>query len=108
MGYDKRTLIILSIMKFNLQSLYGFYRNAIRNPKYRNWIILGTLIYVLSPFDISPDFFPLAGQIDDFFLLSIMLTEVSQMLINSVKNKKDTYTENETKNTVDVDAVSMD
>ncbi|NCO75598.1 MAG: DUF1232 domain-containing protein [Cyanobacteria bacterium] len=95
-------------MKFNLQSLYGFYRNAIRNPKYRNWIILGTLIYVLSPFDISPDFFPLAGQIDDFFLLSIMLTEVSQMLINSVKNKKDTYTENETKNTVDVDAVSMD
>ena len=58
MGYDKRTLIILSIMKFNLQSLYGFYRNAIRNPKYRNWIILGTLIYVLSPFDISPDFFP--------------------------------------------------
>jgi uncharacterized membrane protein YkvA (DUF1232 family) len=108
MGYDKRTLIILSIMKFNLQSLYGFYRNAIRNPKYRNWIILGTLVYVLSPFDISPDFFPLAGQIDDFFLLSIMLTEVSQILINSVKNKKDTYAENETKNTVDVDAVSMD
>lgn len=95
-------------MKINLQSLYGFYRNAIRNPKYRNWIILGTLIYVLSPFDISPDFFPLAGQIDDFFLLSIMLTEVSQMVVSSLKNKKDKYSENEPSNTVEVDAVSMD
>jgi uncharacterized membrane protein YkvA (DUF1232 family) len=95
-------------MKINLQSLYGFYRNAIRNPKYRNWIILGTLIYVLSPFDISPDFFPFAGQIDDFFLLSIMLTEVSQMIMSGVKNKKDQYTENEGQKTIDVDAVSVD
>jgi uncharacterized membrane protein YkvA (DUF1232 family) len=95
-------------MKINLQSLYGFYRNSIRNPKYRNWIILGTLVYVLSPFDISPDFFPLAGQIDDFFLLSIMLTEVSQMVVNSLKNKKDQYPKNEPSKTVDVNAVSMD
>ncbi|BAQ63505.1 YkvA family protein [Geminocystis sp. NIES-3709] len=97
-------------MKINLQSLYGFYRNAIRNPKYRNWIILGTLVYVLSPFDISPDFFPLAGQIDDFFLLSIMLTEVSQMVVTNLKNKKDKdkYSPNEPSKTVDVDAVSMD
>lgn len=94
-------------MKFNLQSLYGFYRNAIRNPKYRNWIILGTLIYVLSPFDIAPDFFPLAGQIDDFLLLSIMLTEVSQMVLSNFKKKEDKYTENETTKTVDVDAVSL-
>lgn len=97
-------------MKINLQSLYGFYRNAIRNPKYRNWIILGTLVYVLSPFDLSPDFFPLAGQIDDFFLLSIMLTEVSQMLLSGLKNKKEKNqsTENFTSKTVDVDAVSLD
>lgn len=95
-------------MKFNLQSLYGFYRNAIRNPKYRNWIILGTLIYVLSPFDISPDFFPLAGQIDDFLLLSIMLTEVSQMIISSVKNRKDSYAETPEQKTVDIDAIPLD
>ena len=98
-------------MKINLQSLYGFYRNAIRNPKYRNWIILGTLVYVLSPFDITPDFFPLAGQIDDFFLLSIMLTEVSQMVLSSLKNQKEKNsqsTENFTSKTVDVDAVSLD
>lgn len=95
-------------MKFNLQSVYGFYRNAIRNPKYRNWIILGTLAYVLSPFDISPDFFPLAGQIDDFLLLSIMLTEVSQIIVGNIKNKKEKYTENEVNKTVDVNAVSMD
>lgn len=54
-------------MKITPQAIYSLYSNAIRNPKYRNWIILGTLIYVLSPIDISPDIFPLAGQIDDFF-----------------------------------------
>ena len=94
-------------MKFNLQSLYGLYSNAIRNPKYRNWIIIGTLLYILSPIDISPDVFPIAGQIDDFLLLSIMLTEVSQMVMTSFKEKK----EKEAKpngETVDVDAVKID
>lgn len=97
-------------MKFNLQSLYGVYRNAIRNPKYRHWIILGTLIYFLSPLDIAPDIFPFAGQIDDFLLLSIMLTEVSQMIIGSLKDKQNQYTqeENSPSQTVDVDAVSLD
>jgi uncharacterized membrane protein YkvA (DUF1232 family) len=99
-------------MKFNLQSLYGWYSNAIRNPKYRWWIILGTLIYLLSPFDLAPDWFPLAGQIDDFLVVSIMLSEVSQIIMSGIKNKKNQQsspdiTGEETK-TVDVDAVSID
>ena len=95
-------------MKFNLQSLYGLYSNAIRNPKYRYWIIIGTLIYILSPIDISPDYFPLAGQIDDFLLLSIMITEVSQMLMSSLKEKKDKDNEKPADKTIEVDAVSID
>ncbi len=55
-------------MKFPIQSLYGFYRNAVRNPRYRWWIVLGTLVYLLSPFDISPDFLPILGEVDDFVL----------------------------------------
>ena len=94
-------------MKFNLQSLYGLYSNAIRNPKYRNWIIIGTLLYILSPIDISPDVFPIAGQIDDFLLLSIMLTEVSQMVMTSFKEKKEKE-EKPNGETVDVDAVKID
>lgn len=99
-------------MKFNLQSLYGWYSKAIRNPKYRWWIILGTLIYLLSPFDLSPDWFPLAGQIDDFLVVSIMLSEVSQIIMSGIKNKKNQHSSpdinSEQTKTVDVDAVSID
>ena len=95
-------------MKFNLQSLYGLYSRAIRNPKYRHWIIIGTLVYILSPIDISPDIFPLAGQIDDFLLLSIMLTEVSQMVMTSFQEKKREEQEKPADKTIDVDAIPVD
>ncbi|MEB3160567.1 MAG: YkvA family protein [Synechocystis sp.] len=101
-------------MKFPLQALYGFYRNAIRNPKYRWWIILGTLVYLLSPFDISPDMFPIAGQIDDVLLVTLMFTEVSTLLMEKIK-RRDEDLEGATSDsatrdaqTVDVDAVSLD
>ena len=94
-------------MKISLQAVYGLYSKAIRNPKYRSWIILGTLVYVLSPFDLSPDIFPLVGQIDDFLLLSIMLTEVSQMVMVSYQEKKEEK-QTPSEKTIDVDAVSMD
>ncbi len=93
------------MMKITPQAIYNLYSNAIRNPKYRNWIIIGTLIYVLSPIDLSPDIFPLAGQIDDFLLLSIMAIEVTQMVFNSQKKEEE---EKPSEKTVDVDAVSMD
>ncbi len=76
-------------MSFSIQSLYTWYRNTIRNPKYRWWIILGTLAYVLSPFDISPDFLPIVGQIDDIALVTILVAEVSQMVIDFMKLGKD-------------------
>ncbi len=95
-------------MKINLQSLYGLYSKAIRNPRYRHWIIIGTLVYILSPIDLSPDVFPIAGQIDDFLLLSIMLTEVSGMVMTGLKEKKAKDKEEPSQKTVDVDVVSMD
>jgi uncharacterized membrane protein YkvA (DUF1232 family) len=101
-------------MKFPLQALYGFYRNAIRNPKYRWWIILGTLVYLLSPFDISPDMFPIAGQIDDVLLVTLMFTEVSQLLMEKMKRRDEDFEKivsNAATNapqTVDVDVVSLD
>ncbi|MBR5645570.1 MAG: DUF1232 domain-containing protein [Treponema sp.] len=35
--------------------------------------IIGTLLYVLSPFDVIPDFIPFAGYLDDAGILSICL-----------------------------------
>jgi uncharacterized membrane protein YkvA (DUF1232 family) len=49
--------------------MYNWFRNTIRHPKYGWWIIAGSLVYLLSPFDISPDMLPIVGWIDDGLLV---------------------------------------
>ncbi len=102
-------------MKFSVSSLYDGYRNLLRNPKYRIWVIAGTLFYLLSPFDLLPDVFPIVGQIDDGILIALFLAEISSLLIESFKARKggDVRDENSTPkpdsnpDTIDVDAVSI-
>jgi len=98
-------------MNFSIQSVYGWYRNTLRNPKYRWWVILGTALYFIMPFDIAPDFLPIVGQLDDVFLLTLLVSEVSQMAIESYKTRKGknttTNADSNSANTVDVDAVSV-
>jgi uncharacterized membrane protein YkvA (DUF1232 family) len=94
-----------------IQSVYNWYRNTIRNPKYRWWLILGTLAYVFSPLDLSPDLFPIVGQIDDVVLLTLMVSEVSQWLIDRAKVRNGqtvtATTDSTADKTVEVDAVSV-
>jgi uncharacterized membrane protein YkvA (DUF1232 family) len=104
-------------MKFSIQAVYGWYRNLLRNPKYRWWAIIGTLVYLVSPIDIAPDFLPIVGQIDDVFLLTLLISEVSQVAIEGFKARKNsnldantpnpTETSNSGTDTIDVDAVSV-
>lgn len=105
-------------MKFSIQSLYNWYRNLLRNPKYRWWVILGTLLYFVSPIDIAPDFLPIVGELDDVFLLTLLVTEVSGLLIEGFKERKanvdakvantvEDSTSTPSANTIDVDAVSI-
>jgi uncharacterized membrane protein YkvA (DUF1232 family) len=68
---------------------YDWFRQAIRNPKYRWWIIGGAVVYLVSPFDIAPDFIPFIGQIDDALIMTLVISEVSQMLLDRVKANKD-------------------
>ncbi|HHP7232059.1 MAG TPA: YkvA family protein [Xenococcaceae cyanobacterium] len=75
-------------MKISLASIYDWYRKAIRHPQYRWWIVLGTLAYLISPFDLSPDIFPIAGQVDDVILATLLITELSQMMIDKYKARK--------------------
>ncbi len=103
-------------MKFSVQSVYEWYRNTLRNPRYRWWVILGTLVYLISPIDVAPDFLPIVGQLDDVLLLTLLVSEVSSLLIEGFKNRqakvdisssrasKDKGTNH---NTIDVDAVSV-
>ncbi len=98
-------------MTFPLQSVYDWYRNTIRNPKYRWWVILASFAYLVMPFDIAPDFIPVIGQIDDAIIITLLFTEVSQLLISRVKAQKNDM-EGDAKvasaEPVDVKAVSID
>lgn len=71
---------------------YDWYRNLVRNPKYRWLIIVGTLVYLFSPIDLLPDMIPLVGQIDDTILLGLLVAEVSSMLTERLKAQKGTTT----------------
>ncbi len=97
-------------MNFSLSSLYDWYRNAIRHPKYRWWVMLGTIIYLISPIDIAPDFIPILGQLDDVMLAGLLFTELSQMMIAKLQTRqenKNVATDNPSTDTVDVDAETV-
>lgn len=104
-------------MNFSIQAVYNWYRNLLRNPKYRWWVIIGTALYFVMPFDIAPDFIPIVGELDDLFLLTLLVSEVSQMVIEGAKARKgnsgsqasNNSSDNSTATakTVDVDAVSV-
>ncbi|MBD2663906.1 hypothetical protein B6N60_05102 [Richelia sinica FACHB-800] len=103
-------------MKFSVQSLYSWYRNLLRNPKYRWWVIIGTLVYLVSPFDIAPDFIPIVGELDDVLLLTLLVSEVSGLVVESWKNRQSDANQSSSEqnqdnttstNTIDVDAVSI-
>jgi uncharacterized membrane protein YkvA (DUF1232 family) len=68
--------------------MYNWFRNTLRHPKYGWWIIAGSLVYLLSPFDISPDMLPIVGWIDDGLLATLVVTEVSQLLVDRLKQQK--------------------
>ena len=98
-------------MNFSIQSVYNWYRDLLRNPKYRWWVIGASVVYIVSPIDISPDVFPIVGWLDDGIVISLLVAEVAQMAkeklqANSVRAAKATETVSE--KTVDVNAVQVD
>lgn len=98
-----------------IEGLRNWYRNAIRNSKYRWLVVFGSLLYLASPLDISPDVLPIIGWLDDGIIATLLVTEVSQILFEQVnaskKGKKETNTAADTatatEQVVDVQAVSV-
>lgn len=70
-----------------VQAFYSWYRNTLRHPKYRWLLIAGSLLYLISPLDISPDIIPIIGWIDDGLIATLLVTELSQLLMNSLKRQ---------------------
>ncbi|MEJ7618898.1 MAG: YkvA family protein [Pyrinomonadaceae bacterium] len=44
-----------------------------RVPKAEKALLVGSVIYALSPFDFLPDLIPFLGQVDDAFLVALTL-----------------------------------
>ncbi|TVU52163.1 MAG: DUF1232 domain-containing protein [Arthrospira sp. PLM2.Bin9] len=75
-------------MKNIVQSFYLWYRQTLRHAKYRWLLIGGTLIYLISPIDIAPDFIPVIGWIDDGIIATMLVTEVSALVLEKIKKRK--------------------
>ena len=77
-----------------LESFYSWYRNALRHPKWRWAIILGTAFYLVSPIDISPDFIPFIGWLDDGLLATLLVTELSSLMMGYLSGRKEDTVDN--------------
>lgn len=75
-------------MKSLVRAFYNWYSSQIRHPKYRWAIVLATLAYLFSPFDISPDFMPIVGWIDDGMILTLLTAELSRLVVEHRNRKK--------------------
>lgn len=90
-----------------VQAFYNWYRDKIKHPKYRWLVILGTVLYLLSPIDIAPDFIPIIGWIDDGLLLSLLVTELSGLFLE-YSQKRRGQSENSAENmSVDEDSLQQ-
>ncbi len=71
-------------------ALYYAFNNK-QTPWYAKALIVFTLIYLLSPIDIIPDFIPVAGYLDDIvivpllFMLAARLVPVNIMRTSHIK-----------------------
>lgn len=90
--------------------ILNWYRNTIRHPKYRWWLIIGTLVYLLDPLDLLPDALPIVGWVDDGLITTVLVAEVAQMMGDRLKNQKNNRSDVASKSdskVVDVDSISL-
>jgi uncharacterized membrane protein YkvA (DUF1232 family) len=72
------------------QPMVTWYRQLVRNSKYRWVVLFGTLLYLVSPMDIFPDVIPVLGWVDDGLIATIAITEVTQILLDRKRNLRQT------------------
>ncbi|MGB3300079.1 MAG: YkvA family protein [Phormidesmis sp.] len=82
---------------------HDLYRKALKHSKYRWVVIFGTLLYLVSPLDISPDVFPVLGWIDDGLVATLLVTEVSSLISENLKRKRKPETAFNTQTVVHLD-----
>lgn len=58
-----------------LRLLVGMMRDS-RVSAFDRVLVVGAIVYVLSPIDVIPDFIPFLGQVDDIFIVVVTLTRL--------------------------------
>ena len=84
------------------QGFYNWYKNTLNHPKYRWILVAGTLLYLLSPIDIAPDFIPIIGWIDDGIVASIFVASLSQIMLSGLTKGRTDLGDDRANATVDV------
>lgn len=95
-----------------MRYLFQGYRRLLTHPQYGIWVLLGSLLYLVSPIDLSPDLIPLLGQVDDVALIVLMVSAASQWLsqqfLNDSTAENAPQSDDSVTETVDVKAVEVD
>jgi len=68
-----------------LKTFYGILKHPEEYSKVSISIIIGALIYVISPIDLVPDAIPVLGLLDDFAVISAVTTTLAK----DIKKYKD-------------------
>lgn len=63
--------VVMLIPNF-LKLLYRLFKDS-RVPKTEKALLVGAIVYVISPVDLIPDFIPFIGEVDDLYLVSLTL-----------------------------------
>jgi uncharacterized membrane protein YkvA (DUF1232 family) len=63
--------VVLLIPNF-LKLLYRLFKDS-RVPKAEKALLVGAMVYVISPLDLLPDVMPFVGQVDDLYLVALTL-----------------------------------
>lgn len=84
--YFKRMMFIFKFKKF-IPFLREFFRSK-EVKLYKKVVAVSLmLVYAFLPFDLIPDFLLLFGIIDDFAIITFILTRIIKMAPHSLKEK---------------------
>jgi len=61
-----------------------------RTPWYAKLTSISSVVYLLSPIDLLPDMIPLAGYVDDLFVVPFLVNIATRLLPADVKSAAET------------------
>lgn len=63
---------VITLIPNFLKLLYRLFKDS-RVPMAEKAMLVGTIVYIVSPLDLLPDVIPFIGQVDDLYLTALVL-----------------------------------